>query len=72
VSMDLDMSEVGGLVKELLQINFVRLLVTHSPPRNCNDPSRTCFGSVCEPAPNPILDVIPTCVQNIVAHDINI
>jgi hypothetical protein len=46
VSMDLDMSEVGGLVKELLQINFVRLLVTHSPPRNCNDPSRTCFGSI--------------------------
>jgi hypothetical protein len=30
VSMDLDMSEVGGLVKELLQINFVRLLVTQS------------------------------------------
>jgi hypothetical protein len=28
--MDLDMSEVGGLVKELLQINFVRLLVTQS------------------------------------------
>jgi hypothetical protein len=68
---DLDMSEVGDLVKELLQINFVRVSVTDSP-KNCNEASHAlaALGRVCEPGSNPILDLISTYIQNIVADDI--
>jgi hypothetical protein len=68
---DLDMSEVGDLVKELLQINFVRVSVTDSP-KNCNEAAHAlaALGRVCEPGSNPILDLISTYIQNIVADDI--
>jgi hypothetical protein len=40
--------------------------------RNCNDVAHVlaALGRVCEIGSNPILDVIPTCIQNNVGDDI--
>jgi hypothetical protein len=71
-----DISEVGGLVrelKELLLLNFKRVSVEHTP-RNCNKAAHalTALGMRCEVGTNPILDVIPNCIQNSVVDDISI
>jgi hypothetical protein len=67
---------VGGLIKELkelLQINFKRVSVMHNP-RYCNKAAHAlaALGGECEIRSNPILDVIPTCIQYFVADDISI
>jgi hypothetical protein len=66
-----DMLEVDGLVtelNELLLLNFKRAMVVHNP-RHCNKATHalTALGIMCEVGTKPILDVIPICIQNIVA-----
>jgi hypothetical protein len=48
-------------------------MLVHNHPRNCNKAAHAlaALGIGCEVGTNPILDVIPFCVQNNTADDIN-